>query len=227
MKLRGATSSGEMLVSALAKHLSSCFGTVQAEPIALGAGRNSSELVSYSGRMLPSISPTQLKQLLTGSKTDPLVQVRALRDTALTQLNDLAKSDGSDVQKAFLDQLVSTQTQVRQLVDQLATTLSAITANDTKGQALAAAALIAANVTPVVTIHLSFGGDNHTDQNLQNEADQHVSGVRGIQTIMNALAGLTDVDAITLSMAEYARIRRRLVCASALATESTTKSAWL
>ena len=58
MKLLGDTSGGEMFVSAYAKHLSTCFGTVQAAPIAVGARGNSSELVSFGGRMLPSISPT-------------------------------------------------------------------------------------------------------------------------------------------------------------------------
>ena len=68
MKLLGDTSGGEMIVSAYAKHLSTCFGTVQAAPIAVGARGNASELVSFAGRTLPSISPTQLKQLLTGSR---------------------------------------------------------------------------------------------------------------------------------------------------------------
>ena len=199
MKLLGDMSGGEMVVSAYAKHLSTCFGTVQAAPIAIGARGNSSELVSFAGRTLPSISPTQLKQLLTGSKNDPLVKARVLRDQALNQLNQLAKDDGSPVQKQFLDKLATSQTQVRALADQLATTLSAITADDVNGQALAAAALISANVTPVVTIHLSFGGDNHTDANLQAEADQHVSGIRGIQTVMNALGTLTDSAGVSLT----------------------------
>jgi hypothetical protein len=199
MKLLGDMSGGEMVVSAYAKHLSTCFGTVQPEPVAVGARGNSSELVSYRGRTLPSISPTQLKQLLTGSTTDPLVKARALRDQALDQLNQMAKSDGSDLQKQFLDKLATSQTQVRALASQLGTTLSAITADDVKGQALAAAALISANVTPVVTIHLSFGGDNHTDTNLQAEADQHVSGIAGIQQLMNALAGLTDAAGVSLT----------------------------
>jgi hypothetical protein len=51
----------------------------------------------------------------------------------------------------------------------------------------------------VVTIHLSFGGDNHTDTNLQAEADQHVSGVAGIQQVMTALAGLTDAAGVSLT----------------------------
>jgi hypothetical protein len=199
MKLLGATSGGEMLVSAYAKHLAGCFMTVQNEPIAVGARGNSSELVSFAGRMLPSISPTQLKQLLTGSKTDPLVKVRTLRDTSLDQLNAIAKRDGNNVQKAFLDSLATSQTQVRELADQLSTTLNAITADDAKGQALAAAALIAANVTSVVTVHLGFGGDNHSDQNLQAEADQHVSGIQGIQAIMDALASLQLTDKVTFA----------------------------
>ncbi|HMF39089.1 MAG TPA: DUF1501 domain-containing protein [Polyangia bacterium] len=199
MKLLGDMSGGEMIISAYAKHLSTCFGTVQAPPISVGARGNSSELVSFAGRTLPSISPTQLKQLLTGSTTDPLVKARTLRDQALDQLNQMAKSDGSDLQKQFLDKLATSQTQVRELATQLGTTLSAITADDVKGQALAAAALISANVTPVVTIHLSFGGDNHTDTNLQAEADQHVSGVKGIQQVMSALAGLSDAAGVSLT----------------------------
>ena len=111
----------------------------------------------------------------------------------------MAKDDGSTVQKQFLDKLATSQTQVRALADQLGTTLTAITADDVNGQALAAAALISANVTPVVTIHLSFGGDNHTDANLQAEADQHVSGVRGIQPVMNALGTLTDAAGVSLT----------------------------
>jgi len=199
MKLVGATAGREMIVSAYAKHLSACFGTVQPEPVAVGARGNSSELVSYSGRTLPSISPTQLKQLLTGSKTDPLVKVRTLRDQALDQLNALAKTDGTNVQKQFLDRMALSQVQVRKLVDQLATTLNAITSDDVKGQALAAAALISANVTPVVTMHVPFGGDNHTDQDLQIEATQHVSGVQGIQAVMDALASLGLTDKVTFA----------------------------
>jgi hypothetical protein len=187
MKLLGGTSHGEMVISAFAKHLSTCFGTVQPEPIAVGARGNASELVSYSGRTLPAISPTQLKQLLTGAKNDPLVSLRSIRDTALNQLNDLAKSDATGCQAAFLDALAASQTQIRKVALDLQTVLSNITADDVKGQAYAAVALFLANVTPVVTMHIPFGGDNHTDQNLQNEADQHVSGVQGIQQVLSAL----------------------------------------
>ena len=175
---------------------------MQAAPIAVGARGNSSELVSFGGRMLPSISPTQLKQLLQGARGDALTAkgaLRDLRDSSLTKLNDLAKRSASAVQKDFLDKLALGQTQVRQLADTLADTLNAISSDNVAGQAQAAAALIAANVTPVVTVHIGFGGDNHTDNNLQAEADQHVSGIQGIQAIMTALANTKDASGSPLT----------------------------
>jgi hypothetical protein len=199
MKMLGSINQNEMLVSAYAKHLAGCFDTVQPEPIAVGARGNASELVSFAGRTLPSVSPTQLKQLLGGSKSDPLVKLRSLRDSSLDQLNALAKSDATGVQSMYLDALALSQRQVRALADQLSTTLSAITTDDISGQALAAAALIAANVTPVVTVHIPFGGDNHSDQDLQTEATQTVSGVAGIQAIMDALSMLGLSDKVTFA----------------------------
>ncbi|HMI83984.1 MAG TPA: DUF1501 domain-containing protein [Polyangiaceae bacterium] len=199
MKLLGALTGGEMVVSAFAKHLSGCFGTVQPEPVAVGARGNSSELISYSGRTLPSVSPTQLKQLLTGNKNDALVKVRNLRDQALDQLNAMAKTDSTNVQKQFLDAMALSQVQVRKLVEQLATTLNAITSDDARGQGLAAAALISANVTPVVTMHIGFGGDNHTDTDLTAEAAQHVTGVAAMQAVQDALASLSLTDKVTFA----------------------------
>jgi uncharacterized protein DUF1501 len=199
MKLLGLTNRSEMAVSAYAKHLSVCFGTVQSEPVAVGARGNASELVSFSGRTLPSISPTQLKQLLTGTRNNPLLALRTVRDQSLAKLHDLAKTSASTVQKQFLDSLATSRTQVRQLADALATTLNAITADDVRGQALAAAALISANVTPVVTMHIGFGGDNHTDTDLAAEATQTVTGVQGIQALMDALAGLGLTDKVTFA----------------------------
>lgn len=204
MKVMGNTAGGEMMVSAFAKHLAGCFGTVQTQPISVGAGSNGGELVSFGGRTLPSISPLQLKQLLTGTKNDPLVTARTLRDTSLDSLNSLIKSEyaSGSVQSQFLDALATSQTQVRLLASQLATTLNSITANDVNGQMQAAAALIAAKVTPVVTIHISFGGDNHSDSNLQGEADQTVSGVTAMNSLMKA-GGVLDtlglLDQVTFS----------------------------
>jgi Protein of unknown function (DUF1501) len=200
MRLVGDTANNEMLPSIYAKHLAKCLGTVQAEPVAVGTGGNALEFISFVGRTTSPVSPTQLKQLLTGSKTDPVVALRSLRDTTLDTLNALFKQGGTPEQKTFLDAMAASQTQVRQLAESLSTTLAAIVDDTVAGQALAAAALISAKVTPVVTLHIPFGGDNHTDAGLYNEWFDHTDhdgtkrGVPGIQAVMDALAslGLTD-----------------------------------
>jgi hypothetical protein len=207
MKMLGATAGGEMMVSAFAKHLAACFGTVQTAPIAVGAGGNAGELVSFSGRTLPSITPMQLKTLLTGTKNDPLVTMQAQRDMDLDSLNALFKSEypAGSVQAQFLDALSTSQTQVRSLASQLSTTLANITANDLNGQLWAAGALIAAKVTPVVTVHISMGGDNHSDSNLQAESDQHVSGITAMNKLLmpdtanGVLASLGLLDQVTFA----------------------------
>jgi hypothetical protein len=199
MTLEAAVTNSEMLVSAIAKHLAPCLGTVQAQPVAVGAGSNASEFISFSGQTLPPISPTQLKQLLDAANS-PLVNLRSIRDTALDQLNALAKSDGNVVQKQFLDALANSQTQVRALSSTLGGLLSSISSNAIAGQIQAAAALIAAKVTPVVTINIPFGGDNHSDQGLATEAAQATTGVAAIQTLMTTLASNNLSNNVTFSM---------------------------
>jgi hypothetical protein len=185
--------------------LAKCLGTVQAEPVAVGTGGNALELISFTGRTLPTVTPTQLKQLLTGSRTDPVVQLRTLRDTTLDQLNTLFKQNGTPEQIQFLDAMAASQRQVRELAVSLATTLNAITDNSVAGQALAAAALIAAKVTTVVTLHIPFGGDNHTDPALYDEWFDHTDhdatnrGVNGIQAVMNAVAAQNLTDNVTFA----------------------------
>ena len=199
MRLLGATAQGEMMVSAYSKHLAGCFGTIQQEPISVGAGSNATELVSFAGRTLPSISPTTLKSLLTSSSTNPLQKLRTLRDASLNELVALARQDATGVQMQFLDEFANSQTQVRALSASLSSLLSGISSDDIKGQALAAAALIAANVTPVVAVRIPFGGDNHSDNNLTAEADQHKTGCAGIQAIMDALTAQSLTDKVTFA----------------------------
>jgi hypothetical protein len=221
MRLMGATTGGEMLVSAYAKHLAGCFGTVQKEPVAVGARGNASELVSFAGRSLPSISPTQLRQLLTGSsggfqggggpgRQNPaavLVNLRQLRDTYLDQLNELAKNGpgSTEVQRKFLDALAMSQQQVRLLKENLGATLDAIDGDGVADQALAAAALIAAKVSPVITVRIPFGGDNHSDANLAAEVADHTdangngAGVAGINAMLDALQGMGIADQVTFA----------------------------
>lgn len=205
LRLQGGTAGNEMLPSIYAKRLAGCLGTVLAEPIAVGVQGNSLELISFAGRPLSAVSPLQLKELLSGDKSNPLVQLRSVRDRTLDELNALFKQGGNTAQKAFLDALASSQAQVRKLADDLSATLAAIRDDGVAGQALAAAALVAAKVTPVVTLRIPFGLDNHVDAGLATEAAQTVdrdarkTGVPGIQAVMDALAALGLSDAATFA----------------------------
>jgi hypothetical protein len=177
---------------------------VQAEPVAVGAS-GALEFISFSGRTLPTVSPTQLKQLLSSSKASPVASLRTLRDQTLDQLNGLFKQGATPEQVKFLDALAKSQAQVRQLAESLASTLEAIDNDKVSGQALAAAALIAAKVTPVVTLHIPFGGDNHTDDGLYDEWFDHTDhdstkrGVPGIQAVYDALKSLQLADTTTFA----------------------------
>lgn len=205
MRLLGRTTGGEMWMSIYAKHLFPCLGTVQAEPVSVGTNGNALEAVAFQGRTLSNVTPMQLRQLLTGSKTDPVVSLRTLRDTTLDQLNALFKADGTPEQRSFLDDMAASQRQVRELAASLSTTLNAITSNGVAGQALAAAALFAAKVTPVATLHIPFGADNHTDPGLYDEWFDHTDhdgsqrGVPGIQAVMDAMASLGLADKVTFA----------------------------
>jgi hypothetical protein len=192
LKLMGMTYANEMLPSLLAKQLAPCLGTVQAQPITLGAS-SPSEGLSFSGQALPIIPPLALKATLT-SPTGPLSNLKAMRDQTLGQLDELYRSGANAGQKQYLDSLVTSQAEVRNIRQDLLSALTSIKDNGITSQITAAIALIQMNVTPVIAIHIPFGGDNHTDAALANEAKQTQSGVAAIGSLMSQLvaAGMSD-----------------------------------
>jgi hypothetical protein len=192
LKLMGATYLGEMLPSLLAKQLAPCLGTIQSQPISLGA-TTPAEGLSFGGAPLPIIPALALKATLTNA-AGPLTNLQPLRDQTLNQLYDLYKNGATPAQQAYIDALVTSQQQVRNINQSLLDTLSAIKDNTADSQILAAITLIQMNVTPVIAIHIPFGGDNHRDVGLAAETAQTVSGVASIASLMQQLAaaGLSD-----------------------------------
>jgi hypothetical protein len=192
LKLMGTTKAGEMLPSLLAQQLAGCLGTVQSQPITLGAS-SPSEGLSYAGQALPIIPPLALKATLT-SPTGALANLQTLRDQTLTQLDELYRGGANAGQKAYLDALIHSQSEIRNIRQDLLSSLASIKDNSVASQITAAVALIQMNVTPVIAIHIPFGGDNHTDALLAGEAKQTVAGVASIGSLMAQLAaaGLSD-----------------------------------
>jgi hypothetical protein len=192
LKLMGGTYAGEMLPSLLAKQLAPCLGTIQSQPISIGA-TSPAEGLSYGGAALPIIPALALKSTLTNTP-GPLTDLQGLRDQTLGQLYDLYKNGATPAERTYIDGLVTSQSQVRNINQSLLDALSSIKDNTAASQVLAAVTLIQMKVTPVISVHVPFGGDNHRDVGLAAETTQTVSGVATIAALMQQLAtaGLAD-----------------------------------
>lgn len=188
LSLMGVSPANEMLPSLLAKVTGPCLNTAQVQPVAFGT-----QPLRFDGEALPLIPPGALKDTLA-SPTSPLTRLQALRDQTMTSMYAFYKNGAAPEQRAYIDQMVTSQTQLRGLSDSLLNQLSSITDEGPAGQITAAVTLIQMNVAPVFTIHIPFGGDNHFDQNLALEASETISGVAYIASLMTQLAavGLQD-----------------------------------
>jgi uncharacterized protein (DUF1501 family) len=186
----GQTARQEMLPSIFAKYLAPCFGTVQVDPISAGAG----DVLSIDGRSLPNVAPTGLRDLL-GRPNTPLQRLQTLRDSSIDEMYTILRDRGTKAQQLYLDRLALSRRQARSLGTDLLDMLGAIRSDNTDGQIVAAVALIKMNVSPVITIKINFGGDNHTDADLmRSEVPQHATGIASIGALQEALrvAGLQD-----------------------------------
>lgn len=192
MSLEGYTSGGEMFVSLLASQLATALGTVRPEPIVLGP-RNATETLFYQGVPQPTLLPSVLADLF-GNPPGVLGQLSKLRDQDLDALNAYVKESGTPAQAAFVDQYATSQTQLRAISETLLGDLEAIPDDSVSSQITAAITLIRMNVSPVVSIHIPFGADNHADANLQTETNETVSGIASLQQLWTQLVqyGLQD-----------------------------------
>jgi len=190
LQLFGSLRRGQWLPSYFAKTMRSCFNTVQPQPVTIGG-----EQLSFEGQYLPKLSPTGLKAVLSAPQ-DLAAKLQKLRDDTLNKLNKALKENRArtTAERAYLDNMALSQNDLRTMIQQVATDLATIQSDDAANQVTAAALLIKMNVTPVVTIHLPFSGDNHSDANFGNEATQTIASVNNIKALMSKLKtyGLED-----------------------------------
>lgn len=183
----------EMISSLFAQENAKALGTIQNEPVPLG-----NELITYQARPLANIKPVDLKSLFA-SPQDLAAQLQKLRDAELDMMYAKLKANGTRYQRSFLDRFAQGREQARQLGTGLGSLLTRIpidpkSQNSPADQILAAVALVRMKVTPAVTIHLPFGGDNHNDDDLSDEASQTVSSIGNIELLWSELksAGIQD-----------------------------------
>jgi hypothetical protein len=201
LRLMDATASREMLPSLLARQLAPCLGTVQPQPITVGA-LTPSENLSYGGAALPVIPPLALRATLANPQ-GPLSALQPLRTRTLDDLYALYKEQASPAQRRHLDALLTSHRQVRAIEQGLLDALAMINDNGPASQVKAAITLIQMKVSPVVVIHVPFGGDNHRDPGLAQETAETLTGVATIASMMEQLAtaGLEDrVTFVTLNV---------------------------
>jgi hypothetical protein len=197
--VKGKSGNGaEMLPSAYSAETFEALGTLQAEPLALGAER-----LTFEERPLDNIGPTELKALFSVA-TSELDRLRALRDRTLDALYADLKARGTAAQRRYLDRLALGREQAAALGAQLGALLERVPTrpDDPDGaldQLVAAAAVISLGITPVLTVHVPFGGDNHEDEGLAREVEETVSGIGAIGLFWEELKALGLEDKVTFA----------------------------
>jgi hypothetical protein len=198
--LLGQVANGDMLPSFLSRELSTALGTIRPQPLSLG-GAGAIEAIYYQGQPQAFLTPTTLASVLA-APTNGLgaANLVSLRDQTLDSLNKYARSLGNTAQKNFIDQYATSVTQLRTLQQSLLGSLSSIKDNSQDSQIQAALILFQMKVTPVVVVHVSFGGDNHGDTGLTSEIAGHQGGVSSIAKMMQGIAAANLQNKVTFVM---------------------------
>lgn len=205
--LRGAAGNGtEMLPSAIGAEIAAALGTVQREPVALATER-----ITFESRFVEELSPIEMKSLFAGgvSRLDAFAK---LRDATVDAVYGKLRASGTKAQRDYLERVVKSRAQAARLGEQLAVDLADVPVSATRAaelipgfdagdyetdaidQVLTAVALLRYGITPVVTVHLPFGGDNHADVGFEQESVETAGGVRMLDLVWTKLtqAGLAE-----------------------------------
>lgn len=189
----------EMFASAMSQMAFDSGVHRQIEPVPL-----CDSFLSYKGHPLQLLKPTELKSLF-GNSDQSLDQLRRTRDRVLDRLYADMKVSGSKAQRDFIDRYAKSQEQAKQIGDQLSGLLENIGTydpddpNSAEDQIIAAVALAELNVSPVITVNIPFGGDNHQDAGLVNERTQTISGVAAIESLWTKLNASGIQDRVTFA----------------------------
>lgn len=188
-----------------AKELGPTLQTVSAEPLLIGVD----EVVTVGNRRLGSVRPTELRDALLGPGS-PLPQLTSLREQTLQRVTYLQKRTGNPALGKVLDAHTLSAKQTQVLGDKLMADLGAIRSDQADGQVIAAAVAARLGMSPVLAIHIPFGGDNHFDSGLVKEAEETHSGIGHIATLWNKLSSYGMADRVCFAhFSVFGRTLRR------------------
>ena len=186
-RMMDAAENNDMLISLLAREVAPILGTVQSDPLSLGA--EGAELITSEGRTLGNVAPLSVRQALGGVE-GPLSGLVAMRDKQIDRIYALYREHGTPKQRDLLDAWARSRDEVRSIGASLLSKLDSIDGNDQVNQVRTAAVLAAMKIAPVITVHIEFGGDNHFDPGLDLEAEQNLSGIDTLRILMEELEQL-------------------------------------
>ncbi|MFO0554457.1 MAG: DUF1501 domain-containing protein [Polyangiaceae bacterium] len=186
-KLMNATEKSDMLLSLVARELAPVLGSVQSDPVSLGA--SGGELLSARGRILGNVSPTSVRQAL-GGDDGPLKDLTSLRDAQMDRMYALYREQGTPTQLALLDAWARSRDDVRSISGDLLSRLANIEGDDQANQITCAAVLAAMNIAPVLTVHVDFGRDNHADQDFEDETASQLVAIPLLESLLDQLDSL-------------------------------------
>jgi len=157
------------------------LGTLTGQPISVGGTRVSADDVE-----IPILKPTDIRDLFQSQISD-LDKMIKLRSRYLDRAYAQVKSNGSPAQLKFLEQYAKSQADANEIGDSLGGLITGINGTDSINQAKMVVALLQINISPVLTMGIGFGGDNHADANLTDELTATVSAIPAINTLWEEL----------------------------------------
>ncbi len=184
----------EMLPSIISHLLSQAQGTTLRTPIAM------SGVLTFEGNNQKIYTPNSLRGLFPSTVSVVDMDMRQYRDQQLDLVYADVKQNGTSAQKRFIDNYAKSRADAQKLGTELGVALSTVTGSGEEQQVRTAAALLALKVTPVATVGIGFGGDNHADSGLTQETTRHTSGISVLNTLYQSLASYGIHDKTTFAM---------------------------
>jgi hypothetical protein len=181
-------SGGDHLGSFVAQENHQNLGTLSADLLRIGG---SSTLAN--GVPAPQLNPTALKSIFA-TKVFGFDQMVAMRDQFIDHTYQNIKTEGTPAHKVFLDRYALSRQEAQKIGDSLGDLITDISGNTPADQAKMAAALIQLKISPVITLGLPFGGDNHQDTDLAEEVADTLIAIEALKTLWAKLtfAGVQD-----------------------------------
>lgn len=194
--VRGVGNQGTIeLAEFFAEQIGPALGTLVNEPFSVGGSS-----INAFGGDISQLNPLDIKELFTQSSGN-ISQMAGLRDKFIDRAYQTVQENGTPAQMRFLERYAASRAQASSIGDSLGDLIADISSNDAIDQMRVSIALMRLNITPVVTMGLPFGGDNHSDPDLEDEILETESAIPALIELWTKLTEAPDdlIDKVTFA----------------------------